>query len=51
MSHVKQPSKEQVREYMKRRIQARTPPPELDQIKRELGIALSEAHRLGKVRR
>ncbi|MES2932843.1 MAG: hypothetical protein V4805_05080 [Pseudomonadota bacterium] len=37
------PTKEQVREYMRRRIQAHTPPPSREQIKRELGIALNEA--------
>ena len=50
MSHFKQPSKELVREYMKRRIQAHTPPPDPEQIKRELGMALTDAHRSGKFR-
>jgi len=48
MSPCKQPSKEQVREYMKKRISSSTPPPDMQQIKRELGMALIEAYRAGK---
>jgi hypothetical protein len=44
MSSCKQPTKEQVREYMNRRISERTPLPDLQQIKRELGIVLIGAH-------
>jgi hypothetical protein len=48
MSPCKQPSKEQVREYMKRRIASSTPPPDIAQIKRELGTILIEAQRAQK---
>jgi len=48
MSPCKQPSKELVREYMKRRISSSNPPPDIQQIKRELGMALIDAYRTGK---
>jgi hypothetical protein len=48
MAPCKQPSKEQVREYMKRRIASATPPPDIQQIKRELGTSMIEAQRAGK---
>ncbi len=44
MNTFKQPTKEQVREYMKKRIFERAPLPDLQQIKRELGMVLIEAH-------
>lgn len=48
MSPCKQPTKEQVREYMRRRMLAHTPPPDPEQIKRELGMVLTEAYRARK---
>jgi hypothetical protein len=45
MNSCKQPSKEQVREYMQKRIAHPSPLPDIAQIKRELGIALIEAYR------
>jgi hypothetical protein len=48
MSPCKQPTKEQVREYMRRRVLAHTPPPDPEQIKRELGMALTDARRARK---
>jgi hypothetical protein len=48
MSPCKQPTKEQVREYMRRRVLAHTPPPDPEQIKRELGMALTDAYRARK---
>jgi hypothetical protein len=50
MTHFKQPSKEQVREYLKRRLQARTPPPDPEQIKRELGILAIDVNQSRKFR-
>ena len=34
------PTKEQVREWQRKRIQERTPPPELEAIRRQLGWEL-----------
>jgi len=48
MCQYKQATKQQVREYMKRRLAAHTPPPSLDQIRRELGLRLIDACRAGK---
>lgn len=48
MSPCKQPSKELVREYLRKRIASPTPPPDIQQIKRELGLALIDAYRSGK---
>lgn len=48
MTQCKQPSKEQVREYMKKRIGSSNPPPDIQQIKRELGMLLIDAYRSGK---
>jgi|GEM_PF-5783780 len=48
MSPCKQPSKEQVRVYMQKRIAHPGPLPDIAQIKRELGIALIEAYRNAK---
>ena len=39
------PTKEQVREYMRRRQGARSPPPDIEEIRRQLGFKLLEAHR------
>jgi hypothetical protein len=46
MTQVTQPSRQQVREYLERRIQDRTPPPPLEEIRRQLGWKLIEAARL-----
>ena len=48
MNPCKQPTKEQVREYMNRRVAERTPLPDMQQIKRALGMALIDARRTGK---
>jgi hypothetical protein len=48
MNPCKQPSKELVREYMKKRISSSMPPPDLHQIRRALGMPLIEAYRAGK---
>jgi hypothetical protein len=48
MVPCKQPSKEQVRAYMQRRIACPTPLPDIQQIRRELGMVLIEAYRTGK---
>lgn len=48
MSTCKQPSKEQVREYMRKRIAQPSPLPDIQQIKRELGMTLIDAYRNGK---
>lgn len=37
---IKAPSKEEVREYMQRRVAEHTPPPSMKQIRRELGWEL-----------
>ncbi|HSY29252.1 MAG TPA: hypothetical protein VK832_17200 [Burkholderiaceae bacterium] len=48
MNTCKQPSKEQVRAYMQRRIAYPSPLPDIQQIRRELGMTLIEAYRTGK---
>ncbi|HEU4844757.1 MAG TPA: hypothetical protein VFT05_10870 [Burkholderiaceae bacterium] len=40
MDKVKQPSKEQVRQYMEQRRAANDPPPSMDEIRRQLGWQL-----------
>lgn len=39
------PSKEQVREYLKQRQEAHSPPPNIEEIRRQLGWDLFEAER------
>ena len=39
------PTKEQVREYMRRRQGAHSPPPDIDEIRRQLGFKLLETQR------
>jgi hypothetical protein len=39
------PSKEQVREWLRREVAAHRPPPELEEIRRVLGITLMDAAR------
>ena len=48
MTTCKQPSKEQVREYMSKRVKYPAPLPDIAQIKRELGMVLIDAYRSGK---
>lgn len=49
MDHViKAPSKEEVREYMQRRVADHSPPPSMKQIRRELGWELVAAPEGGK---
>lgn len=48
MNQRKPTSKEQVRIYLRKRIAARTPPPDMEQIRRELGMTLIEASRKRK---
>jgi hypothetical protein len=45
MSDSKQPTKEQVRDYMVRRQQARKPPPDPREVRRQLGWDLTEMQR------
>lgn len=45
MSQFRQPSKQQVRRYMEQRIGARTPPPSMQEIRRNLGWELIEMAR------
>lgn len=45
MSQSKQPSKEQVREYMEQRQAAHKPPPDPREIRRQLGWDLDEMQR------
>ncbi|EGF32369.1 hypothetical protein IMCC9480_2548 [Oxalobacteraceae bacterium IMCC9480] len=45
MSDSKQPTKEQVREYMGRRQRARKPPPDPREVRRQLGWDLAEIQR------
>jgi hypothetical protein len=42
------PTKEQVREYLKHRRQERTPPPDIKEIRRQLGWDLVDADRRKK---
>ncbi|CAN5408351.1 hypothetical protein BH11PSE11_BH11PSE11_00020 [soil metagenome] len=47
MNRIDQPSKQQVREWLSQRREAHTPPPDIAQIRRELGwnlIPKSRAH-------
>jgi hypothetical protein len=43
MTQVTHPSKDQVRQYMARRQADRSPPPSLEEIRRQLGWGLVEA--------
>jgi len=45
MARFNQPSKQQVRLYMEQRIAARTPPPSMQEIRRNLGWKLIEMGR------
>ena len=39
------PTKEQVREYLQRRQVAHSPPPDIEEIRRQLGFRMLEAQR------
>jgi hypothetical protein len=45
MTQVTHPTPQQVREYLARRIKEHTPPPSLEEIRRQLGWTLIEAER------
>lgn len=45
------PTKEQVREYLRRRQVANSPPPDIEEIRRQLGFKLLEAQRQQSPRR
>jgi hypothetical protein len=45
MTQVTHPTQQQVREYLARRLQERTPPPAPEEIRRQLGWELIEAER------
>ncbi len=49
MDQTKQPSKEAIREWLRKEIQQRRPPPDLKQIRRELGWELIEMRRFGRL--
>lgn len=44
------PTKEQVREYLRRRLVSHSPPPDVEEIRRQLGFKLMEAQRLQRSR-
>ena len=48
MDQAKQPSKETVRQWLKNEIAKRRPPPDQEQIRRELGWDLIESRRNAK---
>lgn len=43
MNDVKQPTKEQIRQYMQQRREAKYPPPSMQEIRRQLGWELVHA--------
>jgi hypothetical protein len=45
MTKVKQPTPQQVREYLARRAQEHTPPPAPDEVRRQLGWELIKVER------
>ncbi len=45
MSKIQHPSKEQVRNFLKQRQIGHTPPPDIKEIRRQLGWDLIDAHR------
>jgi hypothetical protein len=45
MGRIKQPDKESVREWLRQRQMKSTPPPDIEQIRRELGWKLVEQMR------
>lgn len=50
MDNYFQPTKEQVREYLRRRLAEHSPPPDVKEIRRQLGFELHEAQRLQRLR-
>ena len=51
MSEQTKPTKEQVHNYMARRLAEHTPPPSMQEIRRQLGWELSKAGSAGKAPR
>lgn len=51
MKQMTRPSNEQVRSWMQQRQMDRTPPPEPEQVRRELGWHMVEAERAAKLAR
>jgi hypothetical protein len=51
MSQPIQPTKQEVREYMERRVEAHKPPPSMEEIRRQLGWGLIEQERREAARR
>ena len=49
MTSTRQPTKEQVRQYLHQRVLQRSPLPDMQQIRRELGLTLIDARRAGKI--
>jgi len=45
MNKIQHPSKEQVRDFLKQRQAGHTPPPDMKEIRRQLGWDLIEAQR------
>jgi hypothetical protein len=45
------PTKQQVRQYLEQRIESRTPPPSMEEIRRNLGWGLIEMARQSTARR
>lgn len=50
MNNLKQPTKEQVRQYMEQRQSAQSPPPPIEEIRRQLGWGLVETARHDRFR-
>ncbi|HEV7618511.1 MAG TPA: hypothetical protein VGO51_10465 [Burkholderiaceae bacterium] len=51
MAQFNQPTKQQVRMYMEKRAESRKPPPDMKDIRRQLGWELIEMARNGALRR
>jgi hypothetical protein len=48
---IKIPTKEQVRQYLDQRVADHTPPPSLEDIRKQLGWKMIEVHRRRKLSR
>jgi hypothetical protein len=48
---VEMPTKEQVREWLRKEVEAKRPPPDMKEIRRQLGWNLIEASRKVRVKR
>ena len=51
MAQFSQPTKHEIRAYLKQRIESRKPPPDMKEIRRNLGWQLIEMARNGTARR